>query len=77
MFNSSPQNLLEEDDKPTAVMTTINDSQGSLYKHLEKIEEHLIELLATKDKIKQMKVWKWKKSEICHLCDKLGCDVYL
>ena len=58
MFNSSPQKIKEEDDKPTAVMTSIDDSQGSLYKHLEKIEEHLIELLATKDKIKQMKVGK-------------------
>ena len=60
MFTSSPQNMVEADDKPTVMMTTINDSQGSLYKHLEKIEEHLIELLATKDKyiIKQMKVGK-------------------
>ena len=58
MFNSSPQNIKEEDDKPTAAMTTIDDSQGS--KHLEKIEEHLIDLIATKDKykIKQMKVGK-------------------
>ena len=66
MFNSSPQNIKEEHDKPTAAMTTIDDSQGSLYKHLEKIEEHLIELLATKDKyiIKQMKVGKWNKNEI-------------
>ena len=77
MFNSSPQNTLEEDDKPTVIMTTIDDNQGSLYNHLEKIEEHLIELLATKDKykIKQMKVGKWKRNEISHLCDKLGCDV--
>ena len=60
-------------------MSTIDDSQGSLYKHLEKIEEHLIELLATKDKykIQQIKVGKWKKNKICHLWYELGCDMYL
>ena len=60
MFNSSPQNKLEEDDKPAAVMTTIDDSQGSLYNYLEKIEEHLIELLANIDKHK-LNRWKKKK----------------
>ena len=41
--------MIEKDDKPTVMMTTIN---GTLYNRLEKIEEHLIDLLATKDRNK-------------------------
>ena len=53
-------NMVEENDKPTAMMTSIDGCQGSLYNYLERIEEHLIELLATEDKhkYKEMKVGK-------------------